>query len=272
MTDQLPRITLVTPTLNPGSFLEGAILSVLAQEYPNLEYVVMDGGSTDGTKSLLERYRSRLYYWQSQPDEGQGSAIVEGFRHGTGEILGWLNADDRLLPGALLTVGRFFSSCPQYDWVAGGCQILDEKERILRVVHPQGLDAKTLSLWPQTALCQPGVFWRRTLWEKVGGLDPSLECAMDFELWFRFAKEGHGAILSEVLSAAIEHKGMKTRRLAARSFVETCLVLDRHGFHDVARQKLERPIRRAFEVDRLLSVVTRNPLYRWWRERKEKRD
>ena len=265
----LPRITILTPSLNQARFLEKAILSVLEQGYPHLEYVVMDGGSTDGSVDIIRRYADRLTYWQSQPDGGQSAAINAGFARSSGEIMGWLNSDDRLAPGALQTVAAFFNAHPDSDWCAGTGTVVDARGRQLGDTIPAGLDFETLAQWFDHFICQPSVFWRRSLWDRVGPLDERLHLAMDLDLWLRFARSGHGGVLPATLAFALDHSGAKSRRLQPDSFVETCLVLERHGAHEQAKARLLRVVRRAYEVDALLRPITRNPLYRRWRDKRE---
>ena len=127
MNFEWPKITLVTPSYNQGRFLEQTILSVIDQDYPNLEYIVLDGGSTDETHSVLEKYQDFLSYSRSRPDQGQASAIREGLELGAGEIQAWLNSDDMLAPNALSTVGKFFVENKEAQVLCGGCAFVDER-------------------------------------------------------------------------------------------------------------------------------------------------
>ena len=265
-----PRIAIVTPSLNQAPFLEGCLCSVFDQQYPGLEYLVMDGGSVDGSVEIIRRYSDRLAFWRSAPDAGQSAAINEGFDRSTGDIMGWLNSDDRLAPGALQTVVSFFAEHPECEWLAGAGEMVSPKGKPLGRTTPGPMDFDALVDWDRHPLFQPAVFWRRSLWQRAGGLDADLHCSMDLDLWLRFARQTQGAAIPQVLAFATSHRRTKTRRLAAEMLAETCLVLARHGALAQARHKLARPIRRAFELDRRLAPLTRNPLYRRWRERHER--
>ncbi len=265
-----PRISLVTPSLNQAPYLEATLRSVLDQAYPNLEYIVMDGGSTDGSVDIIRRHADRLTYWQSQSDGGQAAAINAGFARSSGEIMGWLNSDDRLLPESLSRVAKYFAGHPDCRWLAGRGETLMENGTRVSHKTPATLDFDTLCEW-QTPLCQPSIFWKRGLWLECGILDERLRMAMDFDLWLRFAGKAPGHVLPATLSCACNHGAMKTRQFEAENVVEMAFVLFMRGREDAARERLARIVRRAYAADRLLWPLTRNALYRWWRERRERR-
>src|SRR5262249_1995819 len=178
-------IAIVTPSFNQGAFLERTLASVLGQQYPRLEYVVQDGGSTDGTLAVLQRYRDQLTHWESVRDRGQAHAINLGFRRTTGDIMAYLNSDDLLFPGALAFVARYFAAHPQVDVVYGHRVIIDEQDQeVGRWVLPPHED-EVLS-WTDP-VPQETVFWRRRVWERVGGaMDESFQFALDWDLLLRF--------------------------------------------------------------------------------------
>ena len=183
MTD-LPKITLVTPSFNQARFLGETLSTVALQSYPNLEHIVMDGGSTDGSVELIRDHASQLSYWVSERDRGQSHAINKGFERATGDVLGWLNSDDTLLPGALLTVAEVFRREPDVDLVYGDFVYTDVDGRPMRRRHV----FKTMSyesLLYHDYLGQPAVFFRRRLWDAVGPLDESLHYCMDWDLFLR---------------------------------------------------------------------------------------
>ncbi len=190
-----PAISIVTPSYQHRRFIERTILSVLGQDYPAIEYVVQDGASTDGTVELLERYSARLAAWKSEPDTGQADAINRGFDNTTGEIMGWLNSDDLLLPGALAYVGSYLAAHPEVDVVYGNRLLIDDNDSEIGawILPPHDDVALTLADFvPQETL-----FWRRRIWDAAGGrLDPSFGYAMDWDLLLRFQDAGatHGPV------------------------------------------------------------------------------
>lgn len=181
-----PKISVVTPSFNQGQFIEQTIKSILDQNYPNLEYIIIDGGSTDGSVDIIKKYEKQLKYWISEPDLGQAHAINKGLQHCTGEIFNWLNSDDFLEPGALFKIAEGFSQNGKPDLVAGEVEIFDEKGRVEYVKH-QKLSAKGLMIWAQgVTLIQPGVWMRRELVEKSGGIDEQFHYAFDWDLLIRY--------------------------------------------------------------------------------------
>jgi glycosyltransferase involved in cell wall biosynthesis len=183
----LPRITVVTPSFNQAAFLEQTILSVLGQGYPNLEYFVFDGGSTDGSVEIIEKYAGRLAGWRSGPDGGQAQALNAGFARATGDILCWLNSDDYYLPGILHQVADSFSR-GESSLVYGKCLFFWEGTNGCRIVEPPAFDAGLLEVWDY--IIQPSAFWTRSLWEKTGPLREDLHFAFDWDWWLRARAHG----------------------------------------------------------------------------------
>jgi Glycosyl transferase family 2 len=185
---ELPNIALVTPSYGQGRYLEASIRSVLSQSYPHLEYAVVDGGSTDGSAQIIERYRAQFAYAVSEKDEGQAEAIIKGFARTSGEIMAYLNADDLLEPGTLRFIGDFFLRHPRVDAIYGHRLVIDENGmEVGRWVSPR-YNPKVLRLVDYVP--QETLFWRRSLYEKVGGLDRHSQFAMDWDLLLRFASTG----------------------------------------------------------------------------------
>jgi glycosyltransferase involved in cell wall biosynthesis len=184
-----PLISIAIPSYNQGVFLERAIESLLSQAYPHLEILVVDGGSRDDSREIIERYSRYLRWWCSETDAGQAHALNKGFRRSRGEIMGWLNSDDRLVPGALGRISEFLSDHPTVDAVYGHRVLIDENDmEVGRWTLPPH-DSRVLT-WADY-VPQETLFWRRRLWEKVGGkLDENLHFAMDWDLLLRFREAG----------------------------------------------------------------------------------
>jgi glycosyltransferase involved in cell wall biosynthesis len=235
-----PVISIVTPSFNQGPFIERTIRSVLGQDYPALEYIVQDGGSTDGTVEILERYRERLLHAESVRDRGQAHALNLGFRHATGEIMAYLNSDDILLPGALHYVAAYFERHPDVDVVYSHRVLIDEDDReISRWVLPPD-DREVLS-WADF-IPQETLFWRRRIWERVGGhVDESFRFAMDWDLLLRFRAAGARFVrLPRFLGGFRVHVNQKT--LAEPDIGE-------REMHRLRERYLGRPVKQA-EISR----------------------
>ena len=206
----VPTLSIVTPSLNQGMFLEATIKSIIDQNYSALEYIIQDGGSTDNSVEIIKRYQSRLKHWQSEKDQGQANAINLGFSQGTGEIMAYINSDDILLPGTLHYVVNYFNQHPDVDVIYGHRILIDENGgEIGRWVLPPH-NAAVLS-WADY-VPQETLFWRRRIWEKTGAaLDESFKFAMDWDLLLRFQDAGaHLVRLPRFLGAFRVHQNQKT--------------------------------------------------------------
>ena len=181
------KITIVTPSYNQGIYIEETIRSVLLQNYPNLEYIIIDGGSTDETVSIIKKYAPFLHYWVSEKDAGQSNAINKGFRLGSGEIMGWLNSDDLLLPKALYHIEQAFSD-PKVNFVTGFRKIIDEHSNFVRNYIKDIPNDHYLSHY--CPIAQETTYWRREVWENLGELDEQMHSTMDYEYWLRAIKWG----------------------------------------------------------------------------------
>ena len=183
----LPKISIVTPNFNGARHLEQTILSVLGQNYPALEYIVIDGGSTDGSMEIIRKYESRLAFWCSEPDEGMYHAILKGFRRSSGEVMAWLNADDMYHPGALSLAGHLFSTFRHMEWLTGCQTWFDVEGRTVRSCPPRPWTKYDFYRGDYRWIQQESTFWTRRLWDLAGArLDTGLKYAGDFELWLRF--------------------------------------------------------------------------------------
>jgi glycosyltransferase involved in cell wall biosynthesis len=223
-----PRATIVTPSFNHAPFLEATLRSVLLQGYPNLEYIVVDGGSHDGSVEILRRYEPWLESWVSELDRGQSDAINKGFRRAGGEILGWLNSDDLYEPNALGRVARFFAARPHCDLLYGRGSYIDEDERKTADVDWIRPFNRRLFLAANFIL-QPAAFWRRRLWEQVGELDPSCHWTMDWEWLIRASAISRPQYMRDELACWRFRPDIKTASGDVRRGAEIAAIRRRYG-------------------------------------------
>jgi glycosyltransferase involved in cell wall biosynthesis len=232
-----PRISIVTPSFNQAAYLETTLKSVLDQDYPNLEYIVVDGGSTDGSVAIIQKYAGRLAHWVSEPDGGHMDAINKGFGRSTGEIMGWINSDDTLCPWALKTVARIFQDLPQVRWLTTRTQLRwNAAGEAVAAPRAPGF-ARTWFYRGWHLGNQPGfigyiqqesTFWRRELWEAAGGrVDTGLNMAGDFELWARFFEHADVATTEVPLAGFRQHGNQKTNHIE-QYYAEAEQVLSRY--------------------------------------------
>ncbi len=182
-----PKISIITPNYNQVDFLEQTILSVIGQNYPNLEYIIIDGGSTDGSVEIIKKFEKHLCYWISEPDAGLYHAVQKGFEKSTGEIMGWINSDDKLHPGSLSVIGELFASFTIVNWLTGTPTGYDAYGRTVMVTNTRNWSKYDYYLFDYKWVQQESTFWRRSLWERAGSaLNLDVRHAADFELWLRF--------------------------------------------------------------------------------------
>jgi len=206
-----PKITIVTPSFNQAEFLEQTINSVLNQEYPNLEYFVLDGGSTDGSVGIIEKYDDQIDWWVSEVDRGQTHAINKGFERATGELIAWLNSDDYYLPGCLIKVAKLYNE-RNFEFLAGALRLVDKKGEFIETKNPVWAPPREILFETQGFyMTQPACFWRRELLNKTGLLDESYHYAMDFDLWLRFRENGVDfELVNEEFTCFRQHEDAKS--------------------------------------------------------------
>ena len=202
-------VSIVTPSFNQASFLEQTLRSVLEQDYPSLEYIVMDGASTDGSADLIKKYSDRLAWWVSEKDQGQGDAINKGLARARGEIIAWLNSDDYYLPNAVSSAVKIFEQNPDVILVYGDMLAVDEHGETTNVLKYRQHSLEDLLCFQ--IIGQPAVFFRRAAYERAGGLDITFHFMLDHHLWIRIAQQGKILHVPEIWAAARYHAQAKNR-------------------------------------------------------------
>ncbi len=221
----MPRISVITPSFNQAKYLRQTIDSVLSQDYPNLEYLILDGGSTDCSVDIIKKNKARLAYWRSCPDDGQAAAIAEGMEKSTGDILCWLNSDDVFLPGSLFKVANWFTANPQSSAIAGGAYRIDANGNPFPVIPractlgARGTTAR-LIYYGQDGIWQPATFWRRKAYFACGGVDVGIHYAMDRDFFIRLSQIREIDKFPELLAVFREHEAAKTTKLRDNSIKE----------------------------------------------------
>lgn len=261
MSQVWPRISLVTPVWNSGKYIEQTIRSVLAQGYPNLEYFIVDGGSTDETLEIIRKYERQLTGWVSEPDQGMYDALNKGFARTSGEIMGWISATDQLHIGAMYVVGGVFRALPEVEWITGRPTWFNEEGMAYRVGEVQRWSRYRFLAEANRYIQQESTFWRRGLWERAGSqMDASRRNSSDFELWVRFFR--HAKLYP--VDALIGGFRMHAASMALQD-LEAC-----HRIHDeIIEAELDRmprgkALRRFRKVSRQAMKI-RGVRYAWWK-------
>lgn len=229
MKKDLPKISIVTPSFNQARFLEQTIQSVLDQSYPNLEYIIMDGGSTDGSAAIIKKYERHLKYWVSEKDRGQADAVYRGFEFTTGDILAYINSDDYYFPGTLRHVAKCFARQPETQWLIGGCVTVNATgKKITKFYGAEQSFESLLCCGP--VFCQMSCFWRRDIFFAVGGFDTALQFCFDYDLFLRLAQRAKPAVSHRMLSAYRVHDNSKTSTIALTVAVrEGSILREKYG-------------------------------------------
>ena len=219
-----PLVTIVTPSYNQGLFLEATIQSVLHQDYPAIEYLVVDGGSSDNSVEIIKKYSNRIYWWVSEKDAGQSDAINKGLRRARGEIVGWLNSDDTYEPGAVSAAVEIFRSNPTAGLVYGDARSIDAQGRQFNLMRARQYDL--LDLLSFEIICQPASFMSRSVLEQVNFLDPGYHLLMDHLLWIQMAQKAPIVYSPQVWASARYHAEAKNRTRGAAYGREARVLID----------------------------------------------
>jgi GT2 family glycosyltransferase len=222
-----PRISIITPSFNQGRFIEATILSVLEQGYPDLEHIIIDGGSTDGTLAILARYPHLTVI--SEPDNGQAEAVNKGLRLASGEIIGWLNSDDTYCPGALADAALTIDPDRGVFMAMGRCAYIDETGELTGAEHPSAFVShrRVVEIWKGYTLPNPALFFHRKVYEALGGLDETLYFALDYDLFCRYTSRFAITTVDRLWATYRLHQSAKTSEQGQGELLERSLEVSR---------------------------------------------
>lgn len=246
-----PRISIVTPSFNQVQFLERTILSVLNQDYPNLEYIIIDGGSTDGSVDLIKKYEKHLKYWVSEKDDGQSQAINNGLKRATGEWVGWQNSDDIFYPGTFESLANAAMINSQSSLIIGNMNLIDEQDNVINDLKYVSPTYKSV-LAEGMVLTNQAAFWRRSIHEKIGYLDEGLHYGFDFEWFLRVLQNGPASHVNKTWGGLRMHSQTKTSQYQMLFDKEYAQI--REG-RQVSRMQL-----RLFQLRRLSLMLARGDI------------
>ena len=251
-----PKISIVTPSFNQGAYLEKTIRSVLLQGYPNLEYIIIDGGSTDQSVEVIKKYEQWIDFWVSEKDRGQSHAINKGLSKASGELLGWMNSDDYYLPGALLKIACAYLEETSVGAIYGQGRIVDRSGAIVYVPKMVPVTKESLFGWSfGNDFMQPSCLFTRKAFEESGPIDETLHYAMDLDFWIRIAHNYKFKQLSDSLSVALSHPVAKTTAMAESGLAEVAIVCMRYGEEEFARQALGKILTKLYlQRDQIHSI------------------
>jgi GT2 family glycosyltransferase len=236
-------VSIITPSYNQSTYLEQTMLSVLEQDYPHVEYLVVDGGSNDGSVEIIKKHADRLAFWVSEKDAGQADAINHGLAHARGEIVAWLNSDDYYLPGTIGAAVRTFNENPEAVMVYGNMFAVDEQGQGINRLNYRQLTLEDLLCFQ--IIGQPAVFMRRSALERSGGLAPEFHCLLDHHLWIRLMQQGGMVHVPETWAAARYHPAAKNRARAVEFGMEAFRILEWAEHEPSLAPSMARVARRA---------------------------
>lgn len=222
-----PLVSIITPSYNQVKYLEATLNSVLRQDYPNLEYIVVDGGSDDGSLAIIKEYADEFSWWVSEQDQGQAAAINKGFHKATGDILAWLNSDDLYLPHVISKAVKVFEDNPQVGMIYGNAFSADGDGYLLNELRFENWE--TLDLLQFNMICQPAVFMRKQVLENVGYLDTSYHFFLDHQLWIRIARESQLLHIPDYWAVSRYHPEAKNVTMASKCSEEVWRIIDWAG-------------------------------------------
>jgi glycosyltransferase involved in cell wall biosynthesis len=248
----LPKITIITPSYQQASFLERTIRSVLDQNYPFLEYMVIDGASTDGSVGVIKRFEDRIAWWVSEKDNGQSDAINKGLARATGDIVGWINSDDTMAPGSLHAIGSYYAAHPDCEFLYGHTNLIDADDRVIRRLIAVPANAHDLITYNRNLFSQPGTTWKRSLMEKTGPLDQSLHYTMDCDFYIRAAKVARLHMIPRHLANLRIHGQTKSNTMRDKMDAEQHLLDSRYG-----TEIRSGPKAKLFNLRRRLRILAR---------------
>jgi len=256
-----PKFTVVTPSFNQGAYIERTIDSVLSQSYKNLEYVIVDGGSTDNSAEIIRKYEKYLTYWVSEKDRGQSHAINKGLAIGNGDLLTWLNSDDWYTPGTLQRFAETHEQNPDAGMVVGAGRCVDESGNVVYSKAPTSpIQTETLYNWFNGGFfIQPSSVFTRAAWTQCGPLDESEHIAMDLDLWLKISRAGFRFVsVNDLLSEMLIHPNAKTTAFEGLMQVEGLLVIAKHGGADALKNGMLKMSEQIEVLNRRLSWYEKN--------------
>ncbi len=223
-TMSFPKVSIVTPSFNQAQFLEKTISSVIGQDYPNIEYIVIDGGSTDGSQEIIKKYEDRITYWVSEKDNGQSDAINKGLKKCTGEIVAWINSDDLYVEGAVSRAVKFFEEHPDTDLIHGDIDFIDKDGQFLFNIKTR--DFTLPELLETNRIAQPTTFWKSKIFDDVGYLDEARHYIMDYDFWIRVAMKHRIRHIDTTIARFRLHNESKTVSRNDLFLIENLIMLD----------------------------------------------
>lgn len=263
--EQFPKISVITPCFNQGDFIEKTINSVLSQNYPNLEFIIIDGGSTDNTVELIKKYEQHLTYWVSEPDHGQSHAINKGMAKSTGEILTWLNSDDWYLPNTLLRFAELFQQNPDIGIIVGAGRNVDQAGTEIYYKKPtQEINLISLYQWQEGGnFMQPSSAYSREAWNLAGPVDETIHIAFDLDLWLKMIKKNVKFLsVNELFSEALSHPNAKTTAFTELMDLDCSMVIIEHGGKKYVEKQLIHMVSKYCWYANNYQAIVNNPLIR----------